>query len=421
MVLEVFQEPLVRMLPEVLQERLNRQTAQSRKRTLRNREGVDLSSNDYLGFSQDPVLAERILMRLQTLPIGSTGSRLLRGNLEVHEETENLLADFSSREAALLFPSGYQANLGLISAILGPGDQVFSDEFNHASLIDGIRLSRAEKFIYGHNNVEALRKILENPSHQNTKSGLKVIITESLFSMDGDHAPLLELVSLAREHNALLLVDESHATGLWGSGNSSTLGHSIEENLRRGGGLVQSLGLSNQVFATVHTGGKSMGCGGAWIACDAALKDYLVNFSRPFIFSTAPSPSVAVSLAESCKYWFDVGPKRAQKVHDFASTLRRRLLGLQDNLPNQLSVPPGSGPIIPIILKDNSRALAASQLLQNAGYDVRAIRPPTVPEGTARLRITANYLSSVSGFDLDHFIDILGDFLGLPQKNGGYL
>ncbi|MEO5970722.1 MAG: 8-amino-7-oxononanoate synthase [Bdellovibrionia bacterium] len=409
------------MLPEILQARLDRQAIGLRKRTLIHRQGVDLSSNDYLGFSQDPILSERILDRLRDLPIGTAGSRLLRGNLKIHEEAETVLADFSGRGAALLFPSGYQANLGLISAILGPGDQVFSDELNHASLIDGIRLSRAEKFVYPHNNIEALRKALKEQSNQSA-SGLKVIITESLFSMNGDHAPLRELVCLAKEHSALLLVDESHATGLWGSGSEAAVNSSKTMGAPPGGGgLVQSMGLSNQVFATVHTGGKSMGCGGAWIACDAALKNYLINFSRPFIFSTAPSPALAVSLVESCKYWFEAGPERAQKVHNFSSELRTRLQDLQNNFPNRLFIPSGTGPIIPVILKDNARALSASQLLQSAGYDVRAIRPPTVPEGTARLRITANYLSAnylsanytseQSNFNLDHFINVLSDFV----------
>jgi len=303
--------------------------------------------------------------------------------------------------------------LGLLSAVLGPGDQVFSDELNHASLIDGIRLSRAEKIIYPHGNIEALRRKIRESSSRNGQH-IRLIVTESLFSMDGDQAPLQELVLLAQEQDALLIVDESHATGLWGAFNPA--------GQPQGGGLVQSLGLSHDVFATIHTGGKSLGCGGAWIACDAELKDYLVNFSRPFIFSTAPSPALAVALAESCRYWDEVGPQRAQDVHRFASTLRDQLSRLQAHSPAQLMPPPGVGPIIPVILKSNARALAASQALQLAGYDVRAIRPPTVPEGTARLRITATYSSGSSGissFDLNRFMDVLIGSLGANLNSLG--
>jgi len=403
------------VLPRKLQDRLNKQTLALRTRTLTHREGIDLSSNDYLGFSQDPVLAERILERLKSYPTGATGSRLLRGNLKIHEETESLLGKFSGREAALLFPSGYQANLGLLSAILSPDDQVFSDELNHASLIDGIRLSKAETILYPHGDIDALRKQLQDSRSQNGQAHIKLIVTESLFSMDGDQAPLPELISLAQEHDALLVVDESHATGLWGSNRPS--------RPTQGGGLVQSLGLSQGVFATVHTGGKSLGCGGAWIACDFELKEYLINFSRPFIFSTAPSPALAVALTESCRYWDEVGAQRAQEVHRFASTFRERVMNLQAHFPGQLITPPGVGPVIPIILKSNARALLASQALQRAGYDVRAIRPPTVPEGTARLRVTATYAalthgtdnhSSTAGipsFDLNRFMDVLGGAL----------
>jgi 8-amino-7-oxononanoate synthase len=412
------------VFPKVLQDRLNEQATALRKRSLRSREGIDLSSNDYLGFSEDPVLSKRILEGLKGAPLGSSGSRLLRGHLKIHEEAEATLAQFVGRESALLFPSGYQANLGLLSAILGPDDQVFSDELNHASLIDGIRLSKAEKIIYPHNNLEVLRNKIEHnqratsfKSIKSTKS-LKVIITESLFSMDGDQAPLQELVSLADEYGALLVVDESHATGLWGSVS--------QEGVQGGGGIVQALGLSDQVFATVHTGGKSLGCGGAWIACDLALKDYLINFSRPFIFSTAPSPALALSLIEACKYWSEVGAGRADAVHQFSSTLRTQLISLQQSYPTGIFTPAGAGPIIPVILKDNAIALAASQSLQNAGYDVRAIRPPTVPEGTARLRLTTNYLTAISNcsetntgpgkpsipsFDFSDLIQVLDTYL----------
>ncbi|MBY0470153.1 8-amino-7-oxononanoate synthase [bacterium] len=329
--------------------------AASQHRSLKPRSGVDFSSNDYLGFSEDKILRQRILARLENLPTGSTGSRLLRGENEVYSQAEATLARFSAREAAIIFPSGYQANLGLLSGLVGPNDVVFSDQFNHASIIDGIRLSRAQKKVYPHCDLGQLEELLRTTS----SNGLKLIVTESIFSMDGDRAPLSDLADLAEKYEAGLVVDEAHATGLYGSG------------------LVQELLLTDRVLATQHTGGKALGVGGAWIACSAALKDYLVNFSRPLIFSTAPIPALAVSLEESVLHLSSAGPEQIEALWRHCSLLSASL-----NL-RQIR-----GPIFPYILGDNASALRMSQKLIAAGLDVRAIRPPTVPEGTARLRMT---------------------------------
>ena len=203
---------------------------------------------------------------MKDVPLGASGSRLLRGDLDLFEVIEQRLANFCGNESALLFPSGYQANVGLLSALLSEKDIVFSDRLNHASIIDGIRLSRARKIVFPHNDLNALERGLEAAENQ---GGLRVIVTESLFSMEGDFSPLRALALLARKQGACLVVDESHATGLYGD---------FEKN--RGGGRVQMLGLGAEVLATVHTGGKALGVGGAWVCGSRLLRDYLINFSR---------------------------------------------------------------------------------------------------------------------------------------------
>ncbi len=391
--------------PEILASRLRALDPPGLRRVMRPATGIDLCSNDYLGLARDPELARRAAAALSDLPAGATGSRLLRGESELHEATEAALARAAGREAAVLFPSGYQANLALLSSLLRPGDRVFSDALNHASIIDGLRLGRADKQVYPHADAAGLRRLLEQaPGAASAATGavtaagarqgpLRVIVTESLFSMDGDAAPLAALCDLAEEHAALLIVDEAHATGLYGT---------------TGGGLVQARGLTSRVFATVHTGGKALGVGGAWIAGDGMLKDYLVNFSRPFIFSTAPVPALCVLLRLAFDRWSEVGPARSAELLRRAGRLRERLAALSaapGETPEQPITPMRSmaiGPIVPFILGDNRRAVAVAEALQRRGFDARAIRPPTVPEGTARLRLTVTW--PVSDAALDRFI-----------------
>ncbi len=369
----------------ILEKRLEDLKKNHLNRTLKWRKGIDLSSNDYLGMSEDETLRKRVWAGVERIPLGAAGSRLLRGQLELYDQVEAQLAAFADRQAALLYASGYQANVGFLSALLTESDTVFSDQYNHASLVDGIRLSRAKKIIYPHLDLSFLRASLEKCKQT---SGLKVIVTESLFSMDGDFAPLEALANLAQEFSALLIVDEAHATGLWGN---------FEQ--KKGSGLVQRLGLSSKVFATIHTGGKSLGVGGAWICGDALLKEYLVNFSRSFIYSTAMVPVVAHVLAESVKFWQEVGMGRAQEVHQKAQWLHQELK--ERGLISQKTV----SPILSVILGSNERALQAATRLQECGFDVRAIRPPTVPVNTARLRVTVNW--SLSDQNLQQFVNAL--------------
>ncbi len=343
------------------------------RRALKPRSRIDLASNDYLGFAGDPELAERFRARLVGLPVGAAGSRLLRGELPIHAEAERALADFAGAETALLFPSGYQANLALLTALLRPGDSVFSDALNHASIIDAVRLSGARKMIYSHADAAALARALAAAPGE----GLKLIVTESRFSMDGDVAPLTAIAALAKAHDALLVVDEAHAVGLHG-----------EFAAGRAGGFVDELGLRGEVFATIHTGGKALGAGGAWVAGGPELRDHLVNLSRPFIFSTGVIPALAALLIESVARWRAVGSERARETLRRAKAARAALRAAAGA---RAEVPAGDGPILPVIVGSNERALAVAAALQAGGFDVRAVRPPTVPAGTARLRLTVTW------------------------------
>jgi 8-amino-7-oxononanoate synthase len=297
------------------------------------------------------------------LPAGSGGSRLLRGHHEIFEELEGRLAVFSGTEAALLFGSGYAANIGLLQAVVSPDDLIVSDERNHASLIDGVRLTKAHTVIYPHQNLGALEAALRTP-----RKGRAIVVTESVFSMDGDVTPLTEVASITERHGAVLIVDEAHATGLYG---------------QRGSGRVEELGLRDRVLATMHTGGKSLGSGGAWVAASQGVRDVLVNRSRSFIFSTAPLPVLAVALAAGLDL-IKREPERRREVH-------RKSVLLRDALAAADIHAGGESPIVPIIAGSNEAALALQAGLMAAGFDVRAIRPPSVAPGTARLRVTVRY------------------------------
>jgi len=330
--------------------------------------GADFCSNDYLSFATDPLLQRKIYARLDHVSSGATGSRLLRGHHDTSVKLERALAQFSDREEALFFTSGYQANMALLSAVLTPETSVFSDELNHASIIDGIRLSGCEKFIFKHNDLENLEALLSRSASKN-----KIVVVESLYSMKGDFSPLNEIATLCLENNAQLIVDEMHATGLYGAG------------------MIQRHSLQNKTLATVHGAGKALGVSGAWVACDAVMKEYLVNFSRPFIYSTAPSPLLTEAVRVAVEHCQEVGAERAQvcldKARDFVKQLK---VFLVDDIIS------GEGPIVFINLKNSQVALEWSHALELRGFDVRAIREPTVPEQQAGLRIIihANHASS---------------------------
>jgi 8-amino-7-oxononanoate synthase len=351
-----------------LEERVRRHLAELEatglRRHLRQPAGVDFSSNDYLGLSAHPKLKERMVEAVMREGCGSTASRLLRGERAVFTEIERRFADFKQTGAALYFGSGYAANLGLLTAFLEAGDVVFSDELNHASLVDGLRLSRARRVIFPHNDVAALGRLLE----AERGPGQKFLVIESLFSMDGDQAPLAEYARLCRATNTALIVDEAHAVGIYGA---------------RGSGLIEATAIDEDVFLSINTAGKALGVGGAFVTGAAWAIDYLVQRARSFIFSTAPPPAMAAALGAALAVIEDEPERRAQLLE--RAQLLRALL-IEGGVPAL----PGSSQIIPVILGDNARTVAVAAAMQQAGFDVRAIRPPSVPPGTARLRISIN-------------------------------
>jgi 8-amino-7-oxononanoate synthase len=342
-------------------------------RQMRLPQGIDLVSNDYLGLAGHPDLSRAMCAALEHLPAGSGGSRLLRGHHEMFDRIEERLARFSGSQSALLFGSGYAANIGLLQAIVAPDDVIFSDERNHASLIDGIRLTKAATRIFPHQDLDALDTALQHP-----RRGRALVITESVFSMDGDCTALDEVCEIAERRGAAVIVDEAHATGLYGP---------------VGSGRVEALGLRERVLATIHTGGKALGSGGAWIAGSRALRDVVVNRGRSFIFSTAPLPVLGAALEAGLRL-VETEPERRAEVHRKSRLLRDALAlsGVQAA---------GESPIVPIVVGSNEAALAVQAELTSAGFDVRAIRPPSVAPGTARLRVTVRY--PISDEDLSRF------------------
>jgi 8-amino-7-oxononanoate synthase len=363
--LEEFEEHLAARLIELRGAGLLRQ--------MRLPAGTDLVSNDYLGLAEHPHLTEAMRAAVAVLPAGSGGSRLLRGHHEIFERLEERLASFAGSESALLFGSGYAANIGLLQAVVAPDDLIVSDERNHASLIDGIRLTKAVTAIYPHQDLHALETTLQKP-----RKGRAIVVTESVFSMDGDLTPLRDVCTIAERVGAVVIVDEAHATGMYGE---------------RGSGRVEELGLRDRVAATIHTGGKALGSGGAWVAGSRALRDVMVNRARSFIFSTAPLPILGVALSAGL-YLVEHEPERRREVHRKSSLLRRALSdeGVKAG---------GESMIVSIIAGSNEAALALQSGLMAAGFDVRAIRPPSVPPGTARLRVTVRY--PVADRDLERF------------------
>ena len=332
-------------------------------RQMRLPNGIDLVSNDYLGLAGHPHISDAMRAALAELPAGSGGSRLLRGHHDVFERVEARLARFSGSDAALLFGSGYAANIGLLQALVMPDDCILSDERNHASVIDGIRLTKAETQIYPHQDLNALESALRKP-----RKGRAIVVTESVFSMDGDQTPLEAVCDIAERCGAGVIVDEAHATGLYG---------------RRGSGRVEELGLRERVVATIHTGGKALGSGGAWVAGSRALCDLMVNRARSFIFSTAPLPVLCAALDAGLRL-IEEEPERRHEVHRKTRLLREALGAAGVRAA-------GDSPIVPIIAGSNDAALALQSGLMAAGFDVRAIRPPSVAPGTARLRVTVRY------------------------------
>jgi len=326
--------------------------------------GVNLCSNDYLGLAEDPRLKKAVAEAVENAArVGGTGSRLLSGHEPVWNELEEEFAEFARTEAALYFANGYAANVGLLSAILGKNDLVFSDAANHASLIDGIRLSGARKVIYPHLDLNFLEQSLQFHKDEACR---KLIVTESLFSMDGDIVNIEAIHRLGSRYGASLVVDEAHATAVHGPG---------------GAGIVAEAGLTREALAVVHTCGKALASAGGFVCGSKGLRDFLINQARTLIFSTAMPAYFAGQIGAALRLARGMDQEREQ----LRSNSRQLAASLCEDGRNVLAT---SSQIIPVIIGSNEDALAAARFLQEQGFAVRAIRPPTVPAGSARLRLS---------------------------------
>jgi 7-keto-8-aminopelargonate synthetase-like enzyme len=332
---------------------------QGRLRQLRLPAGVDFTSNDYLGHGG------RTARPCNELPRTGLSSRLLRGHQAIWDEVESALARWHGAEAALMMTCGYTANEGLLSTVIEPGDWVASDQLNHASIIDGLRLARAERFIYRHQDLNHLEDGLRQAGRSRTRQRELFVVTESLFGMDGDATPLRSLVELARRHGAHVIVDEAHSTGCFGPAGS---------------GCVDAAGLRQQVLATVHTGGKALAVCGAYVCGSSRLRELLINRCRHFLFTTALPPALAG--------WWLEALARVQADEPGRQALHRGAALFRAELARHGVAALGEHYIVPIVLGSDSAAVQAAQHLAQAGWDMRAIRPPSVPPGTARLRIS---------------------------------
>jgi len=332
---------------------------------IEGRDYVDLSSNDYLGLSSHPKLKKASRDAADSLGTSGSASRLLSGDLKLHHDLEEGVASFKSKESALLFNSGYQANTGIISAIYGRSDVIFSDRLNHASIVDGISLSGAKLFRFRHNDPRHLESALKE---ERGKFKEALIITESIFSMDGDRAPLKELVDLKEKYDCRMMVDEAHATGIFGA---------------HGSGVVEEDGLEDRVDFIMGTFGKALGGFGAYMASTKYITEYLVNFCRSFIYSTSLPPSVIAVNMASVKI-VKSEPWRRKGLLENAAYLRGELEELGLNVR-------GSSQIVPLIIEGTEEAAGLSERLKGAGYWALPIRPPTVPEGESRIRFSLTY------------------------------
>jgi 8-amino-7-oxononanoate synthase len=354
----------------------------ARKLPSSTRPAVDLGSNDYLGLAGDARVIEAACKALKEHGAGSTGSRLVSGNLAVHAELEAALAKLKHTEAALLFNSGYQAAQGTIPALVGPGDLIISDELNHASLIDGCRMSKATVKIYSHNNVAEARDLLA--SRRSAKRCL--IVSDGVFSMDGDVADLAGLAQLRDEFDAWLMIDDAHGTGVLG---------------RSGSGSAEAAGVVSKVDIQMGTVSKALGSSGGFIAGTQVLIDHLINNARSFIYTTGPSPASSGAALAALKIVKEE-PERRLQLRENANYLRKSLRAIG------LPVAGGETPIIPVVVGGAEPVMKLAAELREE-YGIVGIRPPTVPEGTSRLRLTVKATHTEP--DLDRAVDAIDDAL----------
>ena len=338
-----------------------------------------LCSNNYLGLADHPRVRQAAADAAMRWGAGAGASRLISGNMTIHRRLEKRLADFEGREACVLFGSGYLANTGIVAALAREGEVVFSDALNHASLVDGCRLARAETFVYDHADMEHLAWGLEQAGGRGA-----LIVTDGVFSMDGDVAPLLEIVELAQSYDARVVVDEAHATGALGPG---------------GRGAVAEAGMEDHVDVIIGTLGKALGSYGAYACCDSVMAQYLINTARPLIFSTAlPPPAAAGALA--ALELLEEQPRRVRKLQLAGDLLRSELEG------RGFDIGASSTQIVPLMAGGPEQAMQACEQALEQGVFAQAIRPPTVPAGTSRLRLAV--MASHTKSELRTAAEVLG-------------
>ena len=324
---------------------------------------IDFSSNDYLALSEHPEVIAASRKYLEQFGAGAGAARLMSGDLEINHQLEEEIAQLKSKEAALVFGSGYLANVGVIPALVGRGDLLVTDRLSHASIYDGCLLSGAKVIRFRHNDINHLQQILQEKRSQYNRV---LVVVESIYSMDGDRCPLKELIDLKNHGNFLLMVDEAHATGIYGE---------------HGGGVIEEEGVSDGVDLAMGTFGKALGSYGAYVAASRQMIDYLVNRARSFIYATGLPPAV-IGATLAALHLVKTEPKLRQDLHDKVAFFKKHLRknGLKDD--------PGPSQIVPIMVGDSTKALKLSDELQKNRIFVKAVRPPTVPEGSARLRFS---------------------------------
>jgi 8-amino-7-oxononanoate synthase len=319
-----------------------------------------LCSNNYLGLADHPRVREAAADAAMRWGVGAGASRLVSGTMTIHRRLEDALAAFKDRQAAVLYGSGYLANTGVIAALAGRGEVVFSDELNHASIIDGCRLARAETVVYRHNDVEHLAWCMQQAGDHGA-----LVVTDSVFSMDGDVAPLAEIAELAQRRGVRTIVDEAHGTGCVGPG---------------GRGAVAEAGLEQEIDVVIGTLGKALGAYGAFVACDAEMARFLTNTSRPLIFSTAPPPPAVAGALAALELLIEQ-PRIVTKLQANADVMRTELSA------EGFEVAGSTTQIVPLIVGDAALAMRVCEAAIERGVFAQAIRPPTVPDGTSRLRL----------------------------------
>ncbi len=369
------------MFPKKLQNKINKRIETNTLRSLGDENNlIDFSSNDYLGFAKSDVIFDEVhqfLIANHLKKNGATGSRLLTGNFNLYNETENFLSKIHQSESALLFNSGYTANLGFFSSILVRGTIVLYDEFIHASIRDGIQLSNAKSYKFKHNNCEDLERLLQKFKQKNTDI---FVVTESVFSMDGDMPDLNKMVKIVENYNAYFIVDEAHALGVFGLG------------------LVQKLNLQHRVFARVVTFGKALGCDGAVILGSENLKEYLINFCRSLIYTTGLAPHQVATIQVAYKKLINhFGEQKIKKLEEKINYFKTKIKGL--NFIESYSA------IQCCIVGGNEKTKLISNHLKNKGFDVKAILSPTIPKGKERLRFCLHSYNSYQ--EIDEVLEIL--------------